>query len=294
MSIVDPSSSTSTPEGVLEGIEALPELRDTQIGVVNYINTLPLITGLENLQGVSLLPEVPSRQIDMILSGEVDFALCSVIDIVHAEQPMSVVPVGMLGCAGPTLTVRLFSSIPFKDVRRVHCDSDSHTSVALLKVLFRELHEQDIEIVPFDASISPALENDDAVLLIGDKVVSHALPQALTTHEMDLGEAWFEMTSLPFVFATWLCRRDLAEDDRRRIVGAARILDRTRRRNVDRLHAIASGRHQEFGWPDASLARHYLDDLLRFELDEDAIRGMTLFLKLAARHTEPVSFIDWS
>jgi chorismate dehydratase len=291
MSIVDQISTTTTPEADLG---AMVRPRATRVGVVNYINTLPLITGLERLEGLTLVPEVPSRQIDMILSGEVDFALCSVIDLVHAEQPMSVVPVGMLGCSGPTLTVRLFSSVPFEKVRRVHCDSDSHTSVALLKVLCRERYGCDVEIIPFDASVSPVIDGDDAVLLIGDKVVTHALPQALTAYEMDLGESWFEMTSLPFVFATWLCRRELIEEEHERIVHAARILDRTRRRNVDRLHAIAASRHQEFGWPDVSLARHYLDDLLRFELDDKAIRGMTTFLELAAKHTEPISFIDWS
>ena len=294
MSIVDPSTTTSSPEEAFHGLgDALPP-RPTRGGGGNYINTLPLITGLDRLEGITLVPEVPSRQIDMILSGDVDFALCSVIDLVHAEQPMSVIPVGMLGCAGPTLTVRLFSSVPFRDVRRVHCDSDSHTSVALLKVLYRERYECDLEIVPFDASVPPVITGDDAVLLIGDKVVNHSLPQALTAHEMDLGEAWFEMTSLPFVFATWLCRRELVEEERRRIVNAARILDRARRRNTDRLDSIAVSRNREFGWPDASLARHYLDDLLRFELDDQAILGMTTFLKLAARHTEPISFIDWS
>ena len=209
MSILDPSTNSPSAEGVFHDLEGPRPRRATRVGVVNYINTLPLITGLERLEGMTLVPEVPSRQIEMILSKEVDFGLCSVIDIVHADQPMSVVPVGMLGCAGPTLTVRLFSSVPFKQVRRVHCDNDSHTSVALLKVLFRERHGCDLEIVPFDASIPPAITDDDAVLLIGDKVVSHSLPATLTAHEMDLGAAWYDMTSLPFVFATWLCRREL-------------------------------------------------------------------------------------
>ncbi|HAW95847.1 MAG: hypothetical protein CMJ33_06995 [Phycisphaerae bacterium] len=294
MSILDPSMDSPSDEEVFHGLEDARSQRATRVGVVNYINTLPLITGLERLEGITLVPEVPSRQIKMILANEVDFGLCSVIDIVHAEQPMSVVPVGMLGCAGPTLTVRLFSSVPFQQVRRVHCDSDSHTSVALLKVLFRERHGCDLEIIPFDASIPPVVTGDDAVLLIGDKVVSHSLPPTLTAHEMDLGEAWYEMTSLPFVFATWLCRRDLVTEEHRRIVDSARILERTRRRNIDRLHSIAASRYREFGWSDAGLAQRYLDELLRFDLDEQAILGMTTFLELAARHTEPISFIDWS
>ena len=128
VSIFDPSSNPPSAEGVFHDLEGPRHRRATRVGVVNYINTLPLITGLERLEGMTLVPEVPSRQIEMILSKEVDFGLCSVIDIVHAEEPMSVVPVGMLGCAGPTLTVRLFSSVPFNSVRRVHCDSDSHTS----------------------------------------------------------------------------------------------------------------------------------------------------------------------
>ena len=99
---------------------------------MSFINTLPLIDGLENLADVSLRHSVPSLLIDELLAGRVDVALCSSIDYLRSPTPLALLPVGMLGCDGPTMTVRLYSNKPLHEITSVHCDTDSHTSVALL------------------------------------------------------------------------------------------------------------------------------------------------------------------
>src|SRR5205085_5859227 len=98
-------------------------------------NTVPLIEGLDKLPAVTLLPTVPSRIAGMVASGEADVGLCSLVDAVRSEVPLALVPAGMIGCDGPTLTVRLFSLVPLPDVRVLHADTDSHTSVALARLL---------------------------------------------------------------------------------------------------------------------------------------------------------------
>ena len=67
----------------------LREIRPpVRLGVVSFINTLPLIDGLEQLRDVTLHHSVPSLLIDMLLSGEVDVALCSsTISLVSSRQP---------------------------------------------------------------------------------------------------------------------------------------------------------------------------------------------------------------
>src|SRR5438552_983319 len=102
-----------------------------RLACVRYLNTIPLIEGLEKLPAVRLLPTVPSRIAGMVASGEADLGLCSLVDAAGSEAPLALVPAGMIGCDGPTLTVRLFSSVPLGEVRVLHADTDSHTSVAL-------------------------------------------------------------------------------------------------------------------------------------------------------------------
>ena len=267
--------------------------RTLTIGAVDYLNTVPLIAGLERLQSVRVLTDVPANQVGLLEADRVDLALCSSIDLVRCPVPLQVVPVGMLGCEGATLTVRLFSSVPVPEITRVACDHDSHTSVELLRILLREQHGLEPELVDFDARgdhhrVVPPAEVD-ALLLIGDKVVTSSVPEPFTRLEIDLGEAWHELTGLPFVFATWLCRADRTEEQAARIERAARLLARTRLRNAFRIDQIAALHAPDHGW-SVDLSRRYLVEHLRFDLDDRARLGMARFLTLSGSDGETIPF----
>ena len=263
------------------------------IGLVSYLNTLPLISGLEKIENVRLAPTVPAEQVGLLETGQVDLALCSVVDLVRSPVPLCVVPVGMLGCQGPTLTVRLFSRRPLEQLRTVYCDSDSHTSVRLIRVLFRELHGVELETPVFNPRQDFDVSQADAFLLIGDKVMNNTLPLEFQTHQMDLGEAWFQLTGLPFVFATWMCRADLSDDQAQRVQRAAVLLDRTRRRNAHRLNQLAVREGRRFKWDSASMARVYLEELLRFEFTPQAEQAMTRFLEFSEGFSGSLPLFDW-
>ncbi len=263
------------------------------IGAVDYINTIPLIAGLAGLEGVQVRTDVPANQVRLLEEDVVDLALCSSIDLVHCSIPLEVVPVGMLGCEGPTLTVRLFSSVPVREITRVACDRESHTSVQLLRLLLREQHGLEPELIDFNAreeesAVTPPADVD-ALLLIGDKVVTSSVPEAFTMVEIDLGEAWFELTGLPFVFATWLCRRERTDEQADRIRRAALLLERTRLRNAFRIDQIAALHAPAHDWP-VELAHRYLSEHLRFDFDERARLGLSRFLELAVDFQGPVPF----
>ncbi len=246
-------------------------------GVVSYLNTLPLIDGLERLDSLALSHSVPSLLVDMLLAGEVDVALCSTIDFQRSPEPLRIVPAGMLGCRGATLTVRLFSTTPLERVEAIHADTDSHTSVALLEVLLRERFGNAPKIVPFDARAQVAgnhvTEHPEAMLLIGDKVVSQSPAAVRYPFQLDLGAAWYELTRLPFVFAVWMCR---ADSDRGPIAEIAAILDRQRRHNRERIDGIIWRHAESRGWP-RDLAARYLKECLRFDFDGEATTALDLF-----------------
>ncbi len=77
--------------------EATPPVR---VGVVSFVNTLPLIDGLQGCRDIDLRAAVPSRLLDRLLDGEVEAALCSSIDFQRSPVPMVILPVGRLGCDG--------------------------------------------------------------------------------------------------------------------------------------------------------------------------------------------------
>ena len=267
------------------------------IGAVDYINTIPLIAGLERLERVEVRTDVPAKQVALLEEDTVDLALCSSVDLIRSQTPLRIVPVGMLGCEGPTLTVRLFSSVPIEEITRVACDRESHTSVQLLRVLLREQYGLSPELLHFDArrttgAVKPPADVD-ALLLIGDKVVTTPVPDRFTRIEIDLGEAWHELTGLPFVFATWLCRADRDEEQTDRIRRAALLLERTRLRNAFRIDQIAAAHASAHQWP-VDLAHRYLAHHLRFDLDDRARQGLARFLELSTGFEGPLPFFGES
>lgn len=244
-----------------------------RLGVVSYLNAKPLIQGLEHNSGIELILDVPARLPDLLNRGLVDAALVPVIDILQAGDVWHVVSDACIGCDGETLTVRLFSRVPFAELTKLHVDGDSHTSVALARVLWHELHGTDLQLIPFKGTETVA--ECEAVLLIGDKVVTQKL---IDYHlELDLGAAWKSLTGLPFVFAAWAAPRGHALPELAQRLSAARDA------GVKAAGMIAEDYGPGMGWP-VTLARRYLTSRLKFTLGEPQRRGIERFCSLLRQH----------
>jgi chorismate dehydratase len=239
------------------------------IGCVSYLNAKPLVDGIDDESGLQLTSDVPSRLLRQLLDGATDIALVPIIDYQTSSEELCIVPSGAIGSDGETLTVRVFSNTPFPNVERVMVDGDSRTSVALLEVIFNDVFDLRPVVSPLSSEGygSGLPDSVDAVLLIGDKVVNAApdLP-----HQLDLGEAWNNLTGMPFVFATWMAR---STTDLGNLPG---ILARQRDANRHRIPEIAGKHAEPAGWP-VDLAEHYLGSLLRYELGQRELKAVTTF-----------------
>jgi chorismate dehydratase len=252
----------------------------TRLGVVRYVNTRPLIAGLEALQGLRLRPEVPAQLIGTLERGETHAALCSSVDFQMSSLDLVVLPVGVIGCDGPTLTVQVFSRVPFEQVRRLHADADSHTSRVLAQVVAIERFGRAPELVDGLPAL-PGGEGAEAMLLIGDKALQQAPSERDFPHRIDLGAAWKQATGHAFTFACWMAPRPRTDAERLRLRTLSQVLDHQRRRNFMRRDALAALEARAHGWP-ADTARRYLCDLLRFEWNERQRAGLQLFWNKAA------------
>jgi len=250
--------------------------RDWRIAAVRYFNTLPLIDGLAEIAPeASLTPRVPSALLDELVTGRADAALCPVIDYFRSPRPLAIAPVGGIGCDGPTLTVRLFSQSRLDRLKTIAVDTDSHTSVTLLRILYRRKFGQNPRLQPLKREPGRDAAWPEAMLLIGDKVVLDEPDPRRYIHQLDLGEAWHDMTGLPFVFAAWMVREGEAVDP------LLRLLDRLREANAPRREAIAEAHAAERGWP-VDVARRYLARLLRYEIGEAQREAIARFAAMAA------------
>ncbi len=265
-----------------------------RIGCVKYLNTLPLIEGLAMWRGCELVTSAPSGLIGMLARGEVDVALASVIDAARGEEKQEdtgrmpvvrsvLLPVGMIGCEGRTLTVRVFSRVPIERITRVVVDAESHTSVVLLQVLMWKKFGRRVEVeVGKDQGIKGSRHlgegGEEAVLLIGDKVVTNAPAENEYPHQMDLGAAWKELTGLPSVYAVWMCRA--GEEDSIKVRTVAKMLERTRLHNATRMDWVVAERAAERGWP-RELAAEYVGTLLKYPVGDPEREAVEKFVSWA-------------
>jgi len=242
-----------------------------RIASVSYLNAKPLLWGVNRLDDVQLHLDVPSKLLDRIKLRQADIALLPVIDYLRLDD-LAIVPAGGIGCDGPTLTVRIFSKVPIHQITTLACDTDSHTSVALARIILAEKYG----INPALPDLSKdAVAEDEARLLIGDKVVCDE-PVGFD-HQLDLGAAWKELTGLPFVFAVWMTRKGTSLGDLPVRLAKARIA------GLEHVDEIVTAYAVPAGWP-AGVAREYLTKHLHFEIGPRQMTAIRLFHQLAQKH----------
>jgi chorismate dehydratase len=96
-------------------------------------------------------------------------------------------------------------------------------------------------------------------------------------HQLDLGQAWKELTGLPFVFAVWTARSGV---DAGKI---APILVRCKERGMRDVERLVTEFAIPRGWP-AALARRYLTEYLQYDIGPRQIQAIEMFHQLAKKH----------
>ncbi len=160
-----------------------------------------------------------------------------------------------------------------RDVQSIALDVSSRTSVALANVLCARLFHIKPRMEPRAPDLGAMLAGCDAALLIGD-IALFLDHQSQHLEKIDLGEAWFRLTGLPFVYAFWAGRPGaLTTDDVAALVDAR---DTGVLRTADIAHTC---------YPDAArrtIAARYLRDNMKYDLDDEEEAGLKLFYAYTA------------
>lgn len=254
-----------------------------QIGAVSYLNSRPLIEGLEDLlPSATLVLDYPSRLADSLASGRLDVALIPSVE--YFRRPgYEVISDACVAARGEVLSVKLYCRVHPGNIRRLALDEGSRTSAALTKVVLAERYG----VFPQSESLhmnSTTVDSDaDAVLLIGDRAMH--TPQESFVEILDLGQFWYDWTGLPFVFAMWVARQEANTD------GVEEALSRARDLGLARIAGIAREEAPRLGIPE-SVALNYLTKNLHYQLTSAERSGLKLFSELAAQHNLVKSDVD--
>jgi chorismate dehydratase len=248
-----------------------------RIGAVNYLNSKPLVYGLDALAPqVRVTYDLPSRLADSLFAERLDVALVPSVEFFRTAGS-SIVSDACVACRGPVLSVKLHFRVPPADVRRVALDEGSRTSAALTRILLAEMHDIQPKWEPLPIGCGIETTDADAVLLIGDRAIADGSPNEKFTEVWDLGERWCDWTGVPFVFAMWIARAGIDPGEIAGLLGSARD------NGVQHLAQIAKREGPLVG-VTPELAITYFRDNLHFVLGDEERTGLRKFYALCAKH----------
>lgn len=245
-----------------------------RLAAVSYLNTRPLTYGLKESQenpAFELSYDIPSRVAERLHQNEADLAL---IPVMEYRNEYAIVPGISIATRSEAGSVFLIGTRDPRAMHRIALDPASRTSVALARILFAERWDAKPEFIDRDPLEALREGSFDGAVVIGDPALG--LEDSDYPVCLDLGKAWTQWTKLPFVFAFWAGRKDLPSE-------IALRLQQARAEGLDHLDAIAQ---EEAKTRSQSSARihDYLARQLCFSLDEEDIKGLREFYKLAHKH----------
>jgi chorismate dehydratase len=269
-----------------------PQTRLLRLAASSYLNTAPLIWSFlyGSKQGTVELftHKAPARCAEMLRSGDVDAALVPVIEYQRLPD-IKIVPDVCVGSRSAVRSVVIVSKQNnLKKVKRVALDDSSRTSVALVKIIFREFLGFEPEWQTSPPDLKSMLEHNDAALIIGDPAMK--IPRE-KFRVFDLATLWHNFTGFGFVFAMWMAGKNSAEQVRAIDFKSACDEGLANLKDIVERNADQTLSAEEIGG--------YLTRNIAFQMDEDMIKGLELYFALAEKHElieqiKPLEFIGYS
>jgi chorismate dehydratase len=272
-----------------------------RISIVEYLNTAPLVRGFTHgpLRGkYELSFTVPSQCAEALRSGAADVAIIPAIEYQRIPD-LVILPNLSISSKKSVRSLLLVSRKPIREVSRIALDRSSRSTQALTRILCEKLWHITPEFFEAAPDLPAMLRQADAALLIGDPALRLAIASAPGAHRdtagdtvstdavaglsgsdslfiYDIVEKWRILTSLPAVLAVWAARQEavtpeLVQDFQDSLAFGLQHVD-----------AIASEAAAEMKLPAGDLRRYLLENI-DYHLDEENLRGLTLYYAFAAK-----------
>ena len=235
-----------------------------RVGCVKYLNARPLIRGWAG----QVTLDNPASLCAQLARGELDVALVSSFEFLR-HPIYRIVDNVSISSAGPVYSVIVAHRAEISQIDEIALDPASETSVNLLRCLLAERGMKP-RLVEGGVPASPSRTQ----LLIGDQAIRFRRKHP-EFQFWDLGAAWENIVDLPFVYALWLVRPEIA--DVTTIADRLRALRDENLANIDKLIT----EQQDF---DRDFCHRYYHEHLRFNFGEKEKEGLRAFQRLCEKH----------
>ncbi len=237
-----------------------------KVAVASYQNTIPFLYGLlhsdKNLNA-SLLLSPPFECANNLQNNKVDIALIPAVKLLEFPE-VRIFSKYCISAKRDVASVALFSDNKINEINTIYLDKESRTSVELIKILAKEYWKINVKWKELE-DIS-TLQSGEACMLIGDKVFEHEDKFSI---KYDLATEWNDYTGKPFVFALWVAKQNIPAEFEQDFNYALEFGTKRIEQSIARYGS------KEISYDDLY---YYLSKNIEFDLTEDKLDGLKLFL----------------
>ena len=242
--------------------------RKWRIGAVSYLNTRPLLYGIEQsglMPQIELIKAYPAMIAQDLIDGKIDMGLVPVA-VIPLLKEAHLVSKYCIGAESAVASVCIFSEVPMEQIEHVYLDYQSRTSVQLAKILLQQFWKKNVNFIKAEEGYIHQINGKSAGVIIGDRAL---LARSNFKYVYDLAEAWIEHTGLPFVFATWIANKTIPAD----FIKAFDLANEYGLNHID--DVIASIDDVSSGYD----LHTYFTKNISYDFNEQKKKGLALFLK---------------
>ena len=240
-----------------------------RIGAVSYLNTRPLLLGMEQSpfrDSIDLVKSYPAQIAQDLLDDTIDIGLIPVAIMPLISNPQ-IVSKYVIGTEGEVASVALFSQVPMDQIEKVYLDYQSRTSVALAKILFKQHWKKEVEFLIATEGYINEISGTTAGIIIGDRALA-SLDRF--EHIYDLGLAWKAYTGLPFVFAAWVANKPIPAA----FMEAFDVANGYGLKHLNEVISLIPANEQVY-----DLHKYYTENI-SYELTHEKTKGLEKFLEI--------------
>jgi chorismate dehydratase len=278
-----------------------------KIGEINYLNVYPIFYFLRKeaakkgtkLNFLMFKQGTPAFLNESLKNGAIDLSPSSSFYYIEHYNNSILCKDVSISSKKKVNSIFLFSPKKiedFSDAETIYITPETLTSVNLLKVLLAEFYRLDINKINF--LIMPSNENIELMedvrlderkiyLQIGDKAIKYKKTyENVFRYSYDLATIWYSFTSLPFIFALFIIRKDSYENNKNEFNIFYEYLIKAKEKAVTHLDEIAQGllKNNSFKFITYDELIDYWTNCLNFDLGEKELEGFKLYCYLLYKH----------
>lgn len=217
----------------------------------------------------------------MLSAGQLDACPSSSIEFAKHPREYLVFKDLSISSIGQVKSVFLLSRLPIEKLNglSIGLTKESATSVNLLKIILQKFYKYNNSYLTIENSTIEALEDFNAILLIGDSALRAGICSVEGLYKYDLGDLWYKFTGLPFVFALWILREDAVRRERDNVDNLYKNLCAAKQRAYSSFVALAEGYGKE--WIEKNQLIDYWQTI-SYDLTTCHLEGLRKFYQYSA------------